>query len=144
MKRLLCMAALAVAAAPVFAADVAGSININQPGLYGRIDIGNFPPPQVIYAQPVLIQQVPVAPRPIYLHVPPGHAKNWRKHCARYDACGRPVYFVQEDWYQNVYVPQYREHRDHRGNDDQRGDDDHRGKKDKHGGGRGKGNKHDD
>ena len=143
MKRLLCMAALAVVAAPVFAADVAGSININQPGLYGRIDIGNFPPPQVIYSQPVLIQQVPVAPQPVYLHVPPGHAKNWRKHCARYNACGQPVYFVQENWYQNVYVPQYREHREHRGYEDRRGDDDHRGKE-KHGGGRGKGNKHED
>ncbi len=143
MKRLLCMAALAVAAAPVFAADVAGSVSINQPGLYGRIDIGNFPPPQLIYPQPVLIQQVPVAPQPVYLHVPPGHAKNWGKHCARYNACGQPVYFVQENWYQNVYVPQYRQQREHRGNDDQRGDGDHRGKKEKHGGGRGKG-KHDD
>ena len=27
--------------------------------------------------------------------------RHWRKHCARYDACGRPVYFVQEDWYRN-------------------------------------------
>lgn len=142
MKRLVCIAALAVAG-PAFAADVVGSININQPGLYGRIDIGNFPPPQVIYAQPVLIQPIAVAPQPVYLHVPPGHAKNWRKHCAQYNACGQPVYFVQENWYQNVYVPQSRgDHGDHGDRGDQ-GDDDRRGKKEKHDGGRGKGNKHD-
>ena len=34
-----------------------------------------------------------VVVQPIYLHVPPGHAKNWRKHCAHYNACGQPVYF---------------------------------------------------
>ena len=143
MKRLVCMAALVAVAVPVFAADVVGSININQPGLYGRIDIGRSPPPQVIYAQPVLIQRVPVAPPPIYLHVPPGHAKNWRKHCAQYNACGQPVYFVQEDWYRDVYAPRYRDDRGDRGERGERGDDDHRGNKEKHAGGRGQGNKHD-
>jgi hypothetical protein len=37
--------------------------------------------------------------QPIYLHVPPGHAKDWRKHCRKYDACGQPVYFVVSDEY---------------------------------------------
>ena len=32
---------------------------------------------------------------PLYLHVPPGHAKKWSQHCARYNACNRPVYFVK-------------------------------------------------
>jgi len=45
----------------------------------------------------------------MYLHVPPGHEKKWRKHCAKYNACGRPVYFVRHDWYNNVYVPRHRE-----------------------------------
>lgn len=150
MKRFLFLAALAVAAVPAFAADIGGSIYVNQPGLYGRIDIGNFPRPQVIYQQPVLIQQVLVAPQPIYLHVPPGHAKNWRKHCARYNACGQPVYFVQENWYENVYVPEYRGDRggNHGGERGDERDDDHRGKKDKHDGGKGhgggKGHDHDD
>ena len=49
--------------------------------------------------------------QPIYLRVPPGHEKHWGKHCARYGACGRPVHFVREDWYQTVYVPRY-QHRD--------------------------------
>jgi hypothetical protein len=29
------------------------------------------------------------------MHVPPGHAKNWSKHCSRYNACAYPVYFVK-------------------------------------------------
>jgi hypothetical protein len=26
---------------------------------------------------------------------------------AEYNACGRPVYFVRDDWYQREYVPRY-------------------------------------
>lgn len=68
------------------------------PGVYGRINIGNAPPPPVLYAEPIIVQRpAVVVPRsPIYLYVPPGHAKNWSKHCARYNACSQPVYFVQE------------------------------------------------
>lgn len=110
-----------IAAAPALAADVGVSVSVGEPGFYGRIDIGNFPQPRLIYAQPVVIQPAPVAvvPEPIYLRVPPGHAKNWRKHCHEYDACERPVYFVHEDWYSNVYVPRYRE--DHEGEHHGRG-----------------------
>ena len=109
MKRFLIAAAIAAAATPALAQNVGMSVTVGQPGFYGRIDIGNFPQPMVIYPQPVIIQQTPVAvyQQPIYLHVPPGHAKDWRKHCARYNACGQPVYFVQESWYNNVYVPRY-------------------------------------
>jgi hypothetical protein len=32
--------------------------------------------------------------------VPPGHQKKWRRYCGRYGACGVPVYFVQDGWYQ--------------------------------------------
>jgi hypothetical protein len=76
--------------------------------------IGNQPPPPVVYAQPVLVQPVPVvlgAPpaEPIYLHVPPGHAKNWGKHCHEYHACNRPVYFVKSA----EYEPGYRSREDH-------------------------------
>jgi len=88
------------------AADIGVSVNVGHPGFYGRIDIGNSPPP-VIYAQPLVIAPEPVVvmQRPIYLRVPPGHAKNWSKHCARYAACGQQTYFVREDWYSNVYAP---------------------------------------
>ncbi|MCY7316818.1 MAG: hypothetical protein LH480_14725 [Rubrivivax sp.] len=98
----LSMGALMLAAAPATAADVGVSVQISQPGVYGRIDIGRFPQPQVVVAQPVIIVR-PVAvvapPQPMYLWVPPGHRKNWRKHCGDYGACGVPVYFVQDQWY---------------------------------------------
>jgi hypothetical protein len=111
MKRISC-AVLVVAtfAAPAFAADVGVSVSVSQPGFYGQINIGNLPPPQVIFAQPVILQRVPqyVSVPAIYMHVPPGHEKHWSKHCAEYNACGRPVYFVRNDWYETVYVPRSR------------------------------------
>jgi len=110
MKRLLVTLVFAgCAATSALATEVGVSVSVGQPGFYGRIDIGNFPQPRLIYAQPVVIAPVHVVEpaTPIYLHVPPGHAKNWRKHCQKYDACGRPTYFVQDDWYNNVYVPEY-------------------------------------
>ena len=39
---------------------------------------------------------------------PPGHAKKWSKHCSAYNACNRPVYFVQDSWYNDTYAPHYR------------------------------------
>lgn len=132
MKSLFVAASAAVllagTALPALSADVGVSVQISQPGVYGRIDIGRFPQPQVIVAQPVRISQprmVVVQPQPVYMWVPPGHQKNWRRHCGHYNACGVPVYFVQDAWYQqNV-----------RGHHDDRGD--HPGKG--HGSGRGKG-----
>lgn len=108
MQRYL-LATLLVAAAPAMATEVGVSISVGQPGFYGQIDIGNVPRPVLVYPQPVVIQPVRVVQpvQPIYLHVPPGHAKNWGKHCQKYDACSRPVYFVKDDWYNNVYVPHY-------------------------------------
>lgn len=125
MKRFLFAVALAAAAAPVLAADVGVSVSIGQPGFYGRIDVGDYPPPQLIYQQPRYIERVPYGRPPIYLHVPPGHAKNWRKHCGRYNACDERVYFVQNTWYDREYVPRYRERHDDRRDghrDDHRGD----------------------
>jgi hypothetical protein len=89
--------------------NVGVSIGINQPGVYGRIDIGNYPQPVVVNPQPVIIAQpVVVAPRqPIYLYVPPGHQKHWGQHCARYNACGQPVYFVQEQWVRERYAHEH-------------------------------------
>ena len=102
MKRLLFAGIVLLAAAPAVAGDVSASIGISQPGLYGQINIGNFPRPAVIYAQPVWVQRPSkvVHVQPVYLHVPPGHAKNWKKHCKKYDACGQPVYFVKSAEYE--------------------------------------------
>ena len=145
MKRTLFAIALVAAAAPA-AAQVGVSIGVNQPGFYGQINIGNVPQPEVVYPQPVIIQQAPVAVvpvAPIYLHVPPGHIKHWDKHCHEYNACSRPVYFVQENWFNNVYMPRYGErggyYGDYPHHDEWRDDDD-----DHHGHGHGHGHDHDE
>ena len=97
------------------------------PGVYGRINIGNAPPPPLLYVEPVIIHRpAVVVPRsPIYMYVPPGHAKNWGKHCGRYNACNQPVYFLQD--------PPRRGPSHYHSRDDRRWDDDHRhGGKHKH------------
>lgn len=125
MKRLLFAAALVLVAAPALAADVGVSISIGQPGFYGQIDIGGYPAPRVIYREPRTLYRSALHRAPVYLHVPPGHAKNWRKHCRQYNACGERVYFVQNNWYTGEYVPHYQKRHSDRG--DGRGND-HRGK----------------
>ena len=98
---------LAAASSAVLAGvDVGVGVTIREPGVYGRIEIGSGAPPPVIYSQPVIIARpVVVAPQPpMYLYVPPGHAKKWGKHCHQYDACGRQVYFVKEEWVQARYA----------------------------------------
>ena len=111
MKRLPILVACACVSTAVFAADARVSIHVGEPGFYGRIDIVDYPPPQLVFAEPVIVQPAPasVVREPIYLHVPPGHAKDWRKHCRKYNACGERVYFVQEDCYNDVYVPRHRD-----------------------------------
>jgi hypothetical protein len=111
MKRFLIASAITLAAltAPAFAADVGVSVSIGQPGFYGRLDIGGYPPPQLVYAQPVIIERAVAHPQPVYLRVPPGHSKNWSKHCGEYGACGQNVYFVQDGWYSREYAPRHQE-----------------------------------
>lgn len=95
-----------VSVAPAWSAvDVGVGITIREPGVYGRIELGSQPPPPLMYSQPVIITRpaVVVQQPPMYLYVPPGHAKDWRKHCGKYNACARQVYFVQETWVQERY-----------------------------------------
>ena len=81
-----------------------------QPGVYGQVVLGNQPPPPVVYTQPVMVYPPPqpVPMQPIYLHVPPGHARDWSHFCGRYNACGRPVYFVRSEEYEPNYHPRWR------------------------------------
>lgn len=119
----LLLASAASAQAISINATISGQV---VPGVYGQVVIGDRPPPPVVYAQPVLIAPPPVAlaapPEPIYLHVPPGHARNWRHHCAEYQACDRPVYFVRSA----EYEPGYRPHPEH-GHDEDSEEHGHRG-----------------
>jgi hypothetical protein len=101
------------------------------PGVYGQVVLGNGPPPSVVYQQPMIVQPVVVGEpvEPIYLHVPPGHAKNWRKHCHEYHACNRPVYFVRSEEYEPGFDRERweREHghgHGHGHHDDEHGDRD--------------------
>jgi uncharacterized membrane protein YgcG len=152
MKTLFIAAALCAAALPA-TAQTSVSIEVGQPGFYGRIDLGNFRAPPVVYAEPIIIERrAHYVAEPVYLRVPPGHQKNWAKHCGRYNACGQRVLFVRDDWYQNTYVPRFREGgggghgdagghgRDHGGND--QGGNDHGGGKHKDKGGHGNGKGH--
>ncbi len=98
-----------------FAGDVSVSVNLNAPGLYGQITLGgDVPAPELILSQPVVAiaprEGVVSQPPPLYLHVPPGHERHWAQHCREYNACGRPVYFVSDHWYRDVYTPRHQFH----------------------------------
>lgn len=131
--------------AAAHATDVGVSISVGQPGFYGRIDIGGYPPPPLLYPQPVVIAPVQAYGPPVYLRVPPGHAKHWGKHCHKYGACGERVYFVQDEWYDRVYVPGYRVRHEYRrgDHDGDRGEPGHRGRGDERGHGHGRGHDRD-
>ncbi len=136
MKFIFALALAACAVAPVLAQpNVSVSIGINQPGVYGRINIGDVPPPALWRAEPVIIQQSPVVVerQPVYLYVPPAHEQNWRRYCGRYNACGQPVYFVRDDWVRERYEHEHPEwdRGRHRGWDKQDKQDKH-DKHDKH------------
>jgi hypothetical protein len=113
------------------------SVSVGVPGVYGQIDLGDVPAPQTIYAQPVVIDRGPAyVSEPEYLHVPVGQERNWKRYCGQYNACGRPVYFVKDDWYRNVYVPHHHDMHaradDHRGPPPERHDDRHDDHRDDH------------
>src|SRR3546814_12323338 len=81
MKTCIMTALLALSVSVPAMADVGVSINIGEPGFYGRLDIGNAPQPRLIYAQPVIIEHVAVRTAPLYLRVPPGQEKHWDRYC---------------------------------------------------------------
>ncbi len=111
--------------------DVGVSVQISQPGVYGRIDIGQYPQPALVVQQPIWVErpvQVMPPPPPVYMWVPPGHQKNWRKHCASYGACGTPVYFVQDRWYQQQMNAHDRRDQKHGGKHEGKHEGKHDGK----------------
>lgn len=126
--------ALAAALLPLAAAraQVGVSINFAEPGVFGRVDIGQTPPPQVIAPQPVIVAPPPpqvAAPAPIYMWVPPEHREHWERYCHEYHACGHPVYFVDHDWYQRHVMTRARGHEERR--EERR--DEHREERHEHG-----------
>ena len=89
----------ACALQPALAQNI--SLSINQPGIYGRVNIGE-PVPQRAWVnpRPIIIEQPQVfyERQPIYLYVPPSHSANWGRYCGNYNACTQPVIFVQDNW----------------------------------------------
>lgn len=107
----------ALASQAVLAQNI--SLSINQPGVYGRVDIGE-PVPQRAWVnqRPIVIAppQVVYERQPIYLYVPPQHSNNWGRYCGRYNACAQPVVFVQDSWVRDRHA-QYRGERGGRDHD---------------------------
>ncbi len=103
--RFLFVLAAAALLAPAVAQDVRVSVSGEvAPGVYGRVDIGKHTPP-LVFPQAVLVVRSGTPPSPVYMHVPPGHARNWSKHCSKYGACNRPVFFVKSAEYDPGYKP---------------------------------------
>lgn len=138
MKTLFRFAALALFATGPTLAE-AGDVNVGvtisgeiQPGIYGQVNIGTVPNYALVYPQPMVIAVPPpygVPAQALYLHVPPGHAKHWNKHCHKYNACGRPVYFIRSAEYDPGYHDDDHDHHDGHGKGKNKGKGKH---KDKH------------
>ena len=94
-------------------------IAVNQPGVYGRVNISE-PLPAVAWVNPQPVIYAPaqynVQRQPIYLYVPAAHSGNWGRYCGRYNACAQPVVFVQERWVRDrhaQYQYQYQQGHQH-------------------------------
>lgn len=143
-KKIIASLLLSLSALPGLPA-MADDLGINvilegevAPGVYGRVELGNDSHPDIYYREPMIIvsDSKYARSRPVYLHVPPGHAKNWGKHCSKYRACDRPVYFVRSAEYDEHYS-------DDHGHDEHKHEkNDRPGKGKGQGNGKGKGNNH--
>ena len=106
------------------------SVSVGEPGFYGQLQLGNVARPPVIYSQPVVVEHRYPNLAPVYLRVPPrGTPRTGTSIVIADNACTRPVYFVNDDWYRNVYVPHYQESkaRSYAESDRQEGHDRHAG-----------------
>jgi len=119
--------------AHLFASDLGINVILSsevRPGVYGQVEIGNMPPPRVVYTRPVRIvaDKRYYRAEPVYLNVPPDHSKNWSRHCREYQACGRKVYFVRTREYDSDYQRYERERKyyDHHPRKEYRDERDHR------------------
>lgn len=137
-----------LAGLPATASDLGINVILEgevAPGVYGRVELGNDSHPDIYYREPMIIVRDSkyARSRPVYLHVPPGHAKKWDKHCHKYHACDRPVYFVRsaeydEHYHDDGHNERHDDHHDHEQNKKQHPGNKGQGK----GQGKGKGNNH--
>lgn len=87
------------------------------PGVFGQVTVANAPPPPVINARPVIVGTVIQGAPVMYMHVPEHEQRHWNRYCDNYNACGRPVHFVQADE-NNRWWDDRRDHEDRRGRED--------------------------
>ncbi|TXH87868.1 MAG: hypothetical protein E6Q78_13160 [Rhodoferax sp.] len=152
--------AIALAALAATPAQAQSYVNVSvggvfSPGVYGQVTFGNAPPPPVYNPRPVVIAPVVLGAPVVYMHVPEEHRRHWSHHCGAYNACGRPVQFVQVNinnrWWEgrgdyrsyDHYDNHHDGGRDYYRQEDRRGDDG-RGKPHDNGKHRGHGKRHGD
>jgi hypothetical protein len=114
MKRHLAAAAGFALFAASGLADAASWSVFVEPGVYGRVVVGGYAEPPVVYApQPVIavdngygqiVEEVvdtayATDQPPVYLWVPEYQRLHWAQYCREYSAVGVPVYFVDDGWY---------------------------------------------
>lgn len=136
-KFVACVFALIVSPSVLAQASVTAHIDINQPGIYGRIDVGQLPSVAIVQPQPVIIAPAPVyvEQAPIYLYVPPAHQRDWRRYCRQYNACGQRVFFVRDEWVRERYEqehPGWERDKKHNHGHDKEDKKEKKEKKDKH------------
>jgi len=119
MKKILFPAAILVLSA-VSSAYAGGNIGIQlgisgevAPGVYGNVIIGDRHP-NYVYPEPIIIHETREVREPIYLHVPPAHARHWDRYCEQYRACDRRVYFVRSSEYRDFRDERYLERKEER------------------------------
>jgi len=121
--RTLGIAALSVCILQTATAATSAAISINQPGVYGRVVLGEpLPSSAYVHASPVIINRPAYnyQREPIYLYVPTAHSSNWGRYCDRYNACVQPVVFVQDRWVRERHAQYANQNRYRGGRDDDR------------------------
>lgn len=100
----LTLASALLAASFLFAGAVQAQPYVNvtvggqfAPGVFGQVSVGNAAPPPVINPQPIIVGTMIQGAPIMYMHVPEHEQRHWEHFCGRYNACGRPVHFVQVD-----------------------------------------------
>jgi hypothetical protein len=109
-RSLAALALIAIGSSAPVLAEVGVSVTLGEPEFHGRIELDEgYYRPRVVYDRPVVLDRRFRNMAPIYVRAPRDQYRDWRRHCAKYEACERPVYFVRDEWYTQIYAPRYRQ-----------------------------------
>ena len=107
-NRLLRAAAIASIAVSIVVPSKAFCANLGELLFWGIVPALTGLTPRVWNETPIMaIGNYTPGLEIVYLNVPNDHRRNWKVYCHHYNACRRPVYFLQGNWYRQVYVPHY-------------------------------------